>query len=416
MRAAFQNRWWVVFASVCGLLVGTGSVHVFAFGVFLKPVTQSLGIGREIFSFGLLISSVLTALGCLPLGWALDRWGVRRVLMVGIVLYALGEASFSLLSPSAGAIYLVFTVAGIFGCMGTPIPFGAVLSMWFDRQRGLAIGIAMAGVGLGVVLIPKIAGFLIGRFDWRIAYLGMAATILLLAWLPVALFVREPTAHDSAKHVDIAAADSLLPGVSVGEAIRSWRFWALTIGFFIAIIGINGTLTHIVALLTDRGVPQDQAIGALQAAGVALIAGRILAGWTLDRFFGPYVAIGFFIVPMIGIALLATNVTPLLGASLCGIGVGAEVDLMAFMVSRYFGLKSYGRIYGVMFAVFALAQGFGATIAGASYDRYHSYTPAFLLFEAALVVTCFLLAPLGPYPFPARAQKVPASRKQEVPA
>jgi predicted MFS family arabinose efflux permease len=233
----------------------------------------------------------------------------------------------------------------------------------------------------------------------------LALSVFVIAWLPVALFVREPSRSDAERHGDISIQGDL-PGMTAREAfLKSWRFWALTIAFFIAIMAINGTLTHIVALLTDRGIPLSVATGALSAAGLALIAGRIVSGWCIDRMFAPYVAIGFFVIPMVGIALLASHgggAVPLAGAILCGLGVGAEVDIMAFMVSRYFGLKAYGTIYAVMFAVFSFAQGFGASIAGWSYDRYHSYGPAFAIFEVFLVVTCVMIAPMGPYPYPKR--------------
>ncbi len=417
----FRNRWWVVFASICGLLVGAGAVHIFAFGVFLKPVTESLGIGRAEMSSGLILTSTLNALGCLPLGYMLDRWGVRRIMIPGLILYAIGCSGWALLTASPWVILATFGFAGLFGAIGSPVPYGTVLSLWFDRQRGLAIGVAMAGVGLGVALIPQLAAFLIRNFGWRAAYVGMGIAIIVIAWLPVAIFVREPKERDSARQADVAPVDQVLPGMDAAQAIKgSWRFWALTIGFFLAIVAINGTLTHTVALLTDRGIPLQEATGALSAAGIALLAGRILSGWCLDRYHGPFVAICFFLIPMVGIAILAGNLglkLSLLGAVLCGLGVGAEVDIMAFFVSRYFGLKAYGKIYGTMFAAFSFANGFGPTIAGGSFDRYHSYVPAFILFEILLVVTCLLLAPLGPYPYPVRtrapagggtARKVPA--------
>ncbi len=415
-----RNRWWVVFASICGLLVGAGAVHIFAFGVFLKPVSESLGVGRGMLSSGLIVTSTLNGLGCLPLGYLLDRWGVRRVMIPGLILYALGISGWSLLSPSPLVIYALFGFAGLFGAIGSPVPYGAVLTMWFDRQRGLAIGIAMAGVGLGVALVPKLAAALIAAFGWRFAYVGMAIAVLVLAWLPVAIFVREPTSHDRLRQADISVPEESLPGMTAMQAIAgSWRFWALTIGFFLAIIAINGTLVHMVPLLTDRGLPLRVATSALFVAGIALLFGRILSGWCLDRFFGPYVAIGFFVIPMLGIALLAgggTSPLALLGAVLCGLGVGAEVDIMAFFVSRYFGIKAYGKIYGTMFAVFAFANGFGPTIAGTSFDRFHSYLPAFALFEVMLVITCALIAPLGPYPYPPRRQAAAFGREQKVPA
>lgn len=405
MTGIFRNRWWVVFASICGLLVGAGPVNVFAFAVFLKPVTESLGIGRELFSSGLIIGSTITGIGLIPLGFLLDHYRVRRVMMLGLVLYAAGIMAYALMTPSPLHIYLAFAIAALFGPIGSPLPYGAVLSRWFDRQRGLAIGIAMAGVGLGVALVPQIAAQLIRLLGWRLAYVALGGLILLVAWVPVTLFVREPSEQDA--HVDVAI-DRDLPGPTLREVLfGSWRFWALTVGFFTAIAAINGTLTHIVALLTDRGIPLKEAVGTLSGVGVALILGRVLSGWCLDRVNGVIVAIIFFLAPITGIALLASDLggaVPFVGAALCGIGVGAEVDLMAFFVGRYFGLRAYGRIYGVMFAAFALANGVGPSIAGWSFDRFHSYTPAFAIFEAMLVLTCLLLAPLGHYPYPAREE------------
>ena len=407
MTEFFRNRWWVVFASICGLLVGAGPVNVFAFAVFLKPVTESLGVGRELFSSGLIVGSTIAGIGLIPLGFLLDHYRVRRIMMPGLVLYAAGVMGYALMTPSPLHIYLAFAIAALFGPIGSPLPYGAVLSRWFDRQRGLAIGIAMAGVGLGVALVPQIAAVLIRLLGWRLAYVALGGVILLVAWVPVTLFVREPSERDAAAHADVAVERDL-PGLTLSEALLgSWRFWVLTVAFFTAIAAINGTLTHIVALLTDRGMPLKEAVSTLSGVGVALILGRVLSGWCLDRVNGVVVAIVFFLMPMIGIALLASDLrgaAPFIGAVLCGIGVGAEVDLMAFFVGRYFGLRAYGRIYGVMFAVFALANGIGPSIAGWSFDRFHSYRPAFAIFEAMLALTCLLLAPLGHYPYPARKQ------------
>lgn len=411
MAAMFRNRWWVVAASVFGLIVGTGAINIFAFGVFLKPVTADLGVGRGYFASGLVFNSLLTSLFCPIVGSLIDRWGTRRVMMPGILLYALTTAAYSQLTAAPFTLYLIVGLAGIAGAVQTPVAYAAIISQWFDRKRGVALGVAMAGVGLGVVLIPQIAAALIAAFGWRPAYLGLGLTVFLFAFVPVALFMREPphlsVGRTAGTRALRAVSIALLPGVSFVDAVlRSWRFWALTLAFFLAVVAINGTLTNVIALLTDRGVPLQVATGALSAAGMALILGRILSGWCLDRFFGPHVAICFFLVPMLGIGLLASGaggVVPLLGAILCGLGVGAEVDLMAFFVSRYFGLRSYGKVYGTMFAFFSFGTGLGPYIGGAVYDRFHSYGPAFVIFEGALFCTCLLFMRLGPYAFPARA-------------
>ena len=418
MRSPFASRWLVVAASVCGLLVGAGPILIFASGVFLKPVSADLGIARGDLSSALLVSTFCIAVTSPFVGGLLDRFGTRRVMIPGLVLYALAVASFGLMQARPlFVIPLIFAVVGFVGAVQTPIPYAAVVTQWFDRQRGLALGIATSGVGLGVALLPPMLAMMIGAFGWRYAYLGLGIAVLVLAWLPVALFVRQPpglAAGSAAGSAQAAARDLVpgrsshradaLPGLTAAAAFRQWRFWALTIAFFLAVMAINGTLTHVIPLLTDRGIPLQQAAFVFSFAGYAIILGRILAGWCLDRFWGPHIAMFFFAVPIIGIVLLgsgATGFAPVVGAILCGAGIGAEIDLMAFFLSRYFGLKAYGKIYGVMFAVFNIGTGLGPALSGVSFDRFRSYEPIFIAYAAALVITCALFVRLGPYPYPA---------------
>jgi MFS family permease len=405
MGGIFASRWWIVFASACGLLVGTGSIMIFSFGVFIKPVTEDLGISRGHLSTALGSATWLTALACPVVGWLIDRWGTRRIMIPGVLAFALAVAGFGLMQAEpAYLVFLIFGLVGFVGGIQTPVPYAAVVSRWFDRDRGIALGVATAGVGVGVALIPQLAAFLIDRLGWRAAYFGLAISVVVLAWLPVLIFVREPSAKEAAANDVEATASPGAVGIETAAALRTWRFWALAIAFFLGVLAINGTIVHVVALLTDRGVPLQVATGALTAAGIAIIVGRIICGWCLDRYRGPYVAIFFFVVPMLGIALLESgwgNPVPLLGAALCGAGIGAEIDLMAFFVGRYFGLKAYGKIYGLMFMLFNVGTGLGPALSGRAFDIFHSYFQIFMAYEAALVVTCLLFVPLGEYAYPA---------------
>ena len=354
------------------------------------------------------------------IGWMVDRWGARRILLPGIFVFALATASYALIQASPLALtYLIFAATGFFGGVGSPIPYAAVIAEWFDRQRGLALGIGMAGVGLGVALMPQLAAGLIGAVGWRFAYVGLAFAIVLLAYPPVVLFLREPPGFAARAHrrQDPAVA-ALAPGAAVGEALRSWVFWGLSIAFLLDVVAINGTLTHIVPLLTDRGVPLGAATATLSGSGLALILGRILSGWCLDRLWGPYVAIAFFVLPMIGVASLASGaggIAPFLGAIGCGLGIGAEIDLMAFFTSRYFGLRNYAKLYGMMFGIFALGVGVGPALSGMSFDRFHSYTPAFVVFLIMLAAGCVVFLRLGPYAYPPLDQAL-ADAQEKMPA
>ena len=410
MGRSFSNRWWVVAASICGLLVGTGPINTFAFGVFLKPVTQELGIGRGVLGSALAGGFILTTIGTAILGWLLDRWGTRHVMIPGLFLCAGTVAMQATLTPNTLWIYFLLGINGLaFSCQ-TPLPYGNVVAQWFDRERGLALGLALAGVGLGVAIVPQLATFLISHFGWREGYVGLATAILIIAWLPVSIFLREPPSFvPEVKRVRLPTADATasvaIPGMLARDGFKTWRFWSFTIAFFLAVVAINGTLTQVVALLTDRGVSVSLAVSAMSASGIALILGRIFSGWCLDRFWGPIVAVVFFVLPMIGIALLmsgGSGTVPLAGAVLCGLGIGADVDLMAFFVSRYFGMKAYAKLYGVMLALFSLANGVGPALSGLSFDYFHAYTQIFFVYEILLVIACAQFLGLGPYPHPAR--------------
>ena len=365
MTGVFANRWWIVFACACGLLVGAGSILIFSFGVFLKPVTTELGITRGELSAGLGISAWFVALACPTVGWLIDRFGTRRVMIPACVVRARGRGARADAGQAPVHDLRDLLHRGLHQRRATPIPYAAVLTHWFDRERGIALGVATAGVGLGVALIPQFAALLIRHFGWRDAFTRHRCR----SFLP-----GSRLQSSCAIRRGLPSADGPQPRVrnycqefDASAALRSRTFWLLAIAFFLGVMAINGTIVHIVALLTDRGIPLQTATGALSIAGIAIIVGRMICGWCLDRYWGPYVAVCFFVLPMGGIALLGGGFAypvPLVGAALCGAGIGAEIDLMAFFISRYFGLKAYGKIYGLMFMLFNLGTGLGPALSG----------------------------------------------------
>lgn len=403
-RSILQNRWLIVVASLLAQIVGNGAINVFAFSVFLKPVSDDLHLGRAVLSSALMLCTFLTAMGCLIFGRLFDRGRFRAILLPAIALYALSVASLFFLQPSRAVVYLLFGLTGIFGAGQTPVGYSKLVSLLFDNKRGLALGIIQAGVGLGGILVPQIARILIHNFGWREAYVGLGAVIFLVAFLPVAVFVRDKPPAISQPSMQAVEQERMLSGFSASEVLRSSkRFWTLALAFFLVVVAANGPLIHAVALLTDRGLSMQLAVTALSAAGMALIAGRMLAGYCLDRFFGPYVAVCCVAGAMIGVALLGSGAAggvAIIGAILCGLGMGAEGDLLPYFVSRYFGLRSFGQIYSNVFAIFMIGVGVGPYFMGVSFDHLHSYRPMLVIFEGALLIACVLFLRLGAYPFP----------------
>jgi MFS family permease len=413
----FLNRWWVVFGAVIGLMVSGGPVNIFAFAVFLPVVTADLHIGRGTFASAVVATNWISAASGPFLGWLLDRYGARRVLLIGTVLFAIATAIQTYITASLVVIFLLFALRSLMTAGPSPVCYAFAVSKWFDRQRGLALGVALAGVGLGTSLVPPIVAHFIADYGWRFAYVGLGLVVLVFGWLSAFLFIREPDPHERAAILQLPSGE--LPGFDYFAVLRGGRFWALAFAFFLGIVALNGTLIQLVALLMDRGVPLQVATRDVAVSGIAAIFGRIASGWCVDRYHGPYVATAFFVLVMIGTLLFASGAgepVPIIGALFCGTALGAEIDLMGFFVSRYFGLKSYGKIFGTMFGIFAGSTGVGPLLSGLSFDHWHSYVPAFALYEVALVVACLIFLPLGPYPFPAHQRRAERFTAEKVPA
>ncbi|WP_028311505.1 MFS transporter [Derxia gummosa] len=396
-----HKKWWVVLGALLGLLVGNGPIMQFTFGIFLVAISKDFGWSRGATSTGLVIG--LTATGLLvPLaGRLIDRHGIRRVSLPAIWLFAAALGAMALLPPSLVLFYALYALMGVAAAGQTPLPYAKAISTWFDRRRGLALGIAMAGVGLGAALMPNVAQRLIAEGGWRLAYAGLAVLVAVIGTLAVGFLVEEaPTARGAnGQRPD-------LPGETAREALRQPVFWKLALAFFAVACAANGTIAHLVPMLVDRGLPPAVGVGALAFAGLALTVGRLIAGWLLDRVHAPVVAAAFFVLPAVGILMLLSGPTPQL-VTLCvvfiGLGLGAEVDLIAFLLSRYLGMRAFGEIYGWLFAVFMLGSGLGPALMGWSFDLQGSYVPGLAGACAALAIATALILRLGGYRYPEQA-------------
>lgn len=393
------HRWLIVAACLSGLMVGSAAINTFGFSVLLKPLSAQLGMSRGDLSFGVALSHGLTAVSCLFVGYLMDRFGIRRIMMPGILLFAVATAAYGLVPPGhASLLYLVFLVSGVATAAQQPIGYVKMVTLRFDDQRGLALGIALAGVGLGTLFMPQLATFVNHQYGLQAAFAALGCAIFIFAFLPVSLLFREPQALAASAE----RQHGILEGITLKEAMRESTFWRLNGALLLAVCAINGTLAHMVPMLTDRGLSPQQATNVLSIAGIFITVGRIAAGWCLDRFSGQKVAAFFVAAPLAGVGLLlsgATGWAPIVGGVFCGLGVGAEVDLIAFFLSRYFGVRSMATLFGVAAAVLALATAVGPYIMGRVFDTVGTYSPALISFEVLLLGALLLFATLGPYRF-----------------
>jgi MFS family permease len=383
------------------LIVVNGSICVFSFGVFIKPLETEFGWDRASISFGLTLCALCSALSLPIAGSLMDKFGVRPVMLTSIILFAVNVAAIALSNVLAVFILLV-AATGITGVGQGPTGYIKSISSYFDKQRGLAIGIAVSGTGIGTALLPQYAQWLITNMGWRMAYVGLAVVLVVIAVPSVLLFVREPEDSPITRARKAGSGAAVLPGLSAREAVMSRTFWFLVLPTILVAIVVNGSLVHVVSLLTDRGWSPEAAAGIMVWAGLASLAGRVVVGLLLDRVFAPYVAILSFLVALAGVYLLASGTNPTLGVIGIGITTGAEIDIIGYMTSRYFGLRRFGQLYGYLFGVFLIGTGIGPAVMGAVQTRLHSYDPAFYAFGIMLALAMFSMLFLGRYAYPVR--------------
>jgi predicted MFS family arabinose efflux permease len=235
---------------------------------------------------------------------------------------------------------------------------------------------------------------LIDGYGWRTAYLVLGALVLLFGLPLTALFVRENPAARS-------TAESTVEGFTVAQGIRSRAFWILLATLFLGSISVNGAITHLSPLLTDRGIPAQHAALVASGLGLASFAGRLLTGLLLDRFFGPLVGLCMLGATAAGIlALSSAGSVPiaLVAAVLIGFGLGAEADITPYLLTRYFGLRSFSTLYGFTWSVYAVAGAIGPLLMGKAFDGTGSYTLLLVALSCGTFLSALLYLALPRYP------------------
>jgi MFS family permease len=384
--------WRVVLASSLGVMVGFGSLFVYTFSIFMKPLGAEFGWGREAISRGFGFAALSMAF-CSPiLGHLLDRYGPRRVILPCSLVYGSCIASLALLRPHLWQFYTICILLGLVGNGAAHLAFSRAISSWFHRRLGLALAMVMAGAGLGSMILPFVAQTIIGRAGWRAAYFSLGALALVIGLPMTWRFIHEraPGHHDS--------NPTLHTGPTWQQGLRAYPFWIIIAVLVVNSVAMNGTVTHLVALLTDRGItPGGAALSASLLGGSSLL-GRVVVGWVLDRLFGARVAFTVFLISAVGILVLAranTMATGCMAAALIGVGAGGEADVTPYLLTQYFGLRAFSTLYGITWTFYAIAGAIGPVILGRAFDSTGSYTALLTLLAIVMALAggLFLLLP-----------------------
>ncbi|MGA2051203.1 MAG: MFS transporter [Terracidiphilus sp.] len=387
--------WKIVLAGFLGVMVSFAAIVPYTFGLFLKPLTASFGWHREATSAGFSIAALTVAAASPGLGFLLDRFRPRSIVLPCIVVFSAAYASLALLTPHLLHFYLIFFVIGLVGNGTAYIGYSRAISTWFNRRRGFALSIMLAGSALGAMVLPVLAQDVITHLGWRAAYLTLGVLAFAVGFPLTAAFVRErPVAHQDRN----VSTDF---GEPVAKALATPAFWIIAATVCLYAISVNGAIAHLSALLTDRGISASGAAWSVSIIGATSLVGRLLTGLFLDRFFGPRVSQVMLLMTVLGIVLLsvANSLTAgLLAAGLIGFSMGSEGDITPYLLGRYFGLKRFSTLYALTWTTYAVGGATGPIFVGRVFDTLGSYRPITIqLLALPAFIPCLLMFALPRY-------------------
>ncbi|MEQ5807825.1 MFS transporter [Alteromonas sp. NFXS44] len=409
MRAAFGC--WVAFLLGPNVMVAATNAN------FMDALIKDFGASYSEVSGAIAIAPLVVAFLVPIAGQLIDRFGARRVLIPGVMIFA---GAFLAMSQviSIWQYALLQIVLSVGASLNSSVGYAKVVSSWFDRNRGLVLGTCVAfGAGIGQMSMPKISQWLIDTYGWRGGYQGISLIIFAVALPLIFIFVRQPkgvkqTPLDHNKASDV----KVLPGLSVPESLKTLSFYQVFFAIMFASMTLIGTLSHARILFEEHGFSANIATTAISLSFAGVLIGEFSSGFLVDRFPTPRIILPYFCIALLGVLISHTTsgseALLMLGCLMMGMGLGGEIGQNAYMISRYFGLKSFGTLYGLTFGASNLGIAIGIFMMGKVHDLTGSYDVMVYIFGTTMTISVLCIATLGKFRFLLK----PEPAKEEQPA
>jgi MFS family permease len=372
--------WIVVIAVMITLAIASGGR--FLFGIVLKPVSEEFGWGRAELALAVTISVVALSVLQPVVGWLVDRYGSRRILIAGVVTTAVAMIPMTRVT-SLWQIYVFYGLLAAFGFAATsPVNTTALVNGWFEKRRGLALSMATSGAAYGQLLVVPVATVIMLGWGWRATYLVISAALFVLVLPLVFFFIRDSPSRQAALATRGKGTESA-PRVTVKQAMRTLPYWQLSFGMFVCGFTMGFTSVHMIPYLTDmpdhaHHTMQTTASLALAVVGGCSILGAIVIGFLSDRKgHREMLAMTYFLRGMAFLVLIAVgSFIPgiFLGAVILGISWTSTTPLASAISADIYGRASLGTIFGFIFTAMNVGSGFGAWLAGLDRDIFGNYT------------------------------------------
>ncbi|HEY4065575.1 MAG TPA: MFS transporter [Burkholderiaceae bacterium] len=403
-RSTIFPGWRVVVGSGFGIAFGSAIFASAAFSQLANAWGHSFGWSQPELTKAATIFLLLQTLTYPVFGWLLDRWGSRQVASASIVLFAVALLALSRIENSLTQLYAAFALIGLVSAGTNVVSYARAISLWFNRKRGLALGLAASSQAIGAVIVPLLTAAIIAGSGWSSAVLTYAA-IQLVVCLPLvwSLVRNSPVPYGlRADGVQAAGAvtDQVLVGPTRGAIIRSPTFWKLAVCFMVMGLTAYAILINVVFILNQTAGLSPAEVAKVQSiAGAAVLLGRIGFGWLLDRLHGPWVGVILVVVSALGIAIYAgAPGIVIVGGLLLGCSIGGESDLMPYLASRYFGTRSLSSVFGWFLSLFFVGAAIGPVAFASIAAAQHSVAFPMYLLVALQIVPVLVFLTLGRYP------------------
>jgi nitrate/nitrite transporter NarK len=392
------RRWLVLLGCFIGMALSTPAILMQPLGLFLKSMTAEFGWSRTTFS-GVVAMASLANIIILPIaGYLVDRFGPRKIIVVGVVLGCASYAALSLANSYAQLIVLIMLAVAA-GNLASYPAFMSLAQRWFDKRLGFALAITSTGLAVGVAIFTFLISQTIALSGWRAAFVTVGAVALVIGLLNVLLLVRDNDGRTAGESRADAAVANVDGSETLGVALKTSDFWLYTGAFTLIIFGVVGCNFHLPALLSDRGASPGLIATVVAVGAAGSLFGRLVTGILLDRYAVMRVASVFFAGQAIGFLLLLGGLQWALPASfLLGAVQGAEVDVMGYVVARRFGRSAYARIFGTCFGITLVGAMIGPLAMARIFDRTGSYDLGLMLLPVLPLVALLLLWRVRPLP------------------
>lgn len=399
-RSEFALGWKPLAAALVGVACGASPIPFNVLPLVLGPVHAEFGWDFAQIAAGVTVFGLIASLLAPVFGGLADRYGVRPVALASLGAFSAVFAAMYFVPPSLTGWYVFWALVGIVGIGSTPVTWSRAISMWFSKNRGIALGIMLLGTSISALVVPRIAQAAIGAWGWRAAF-PAAALLPLLVAIPLGLlWFREPRPEE--RPAGVQDASGRLTGLTLREAAGGYRFWVLLASILIIAFAYGGAHIHMAQIVALHGFSPETAASVLGVVALGILAGRVIVGLLFDRYWAPGVAFPALLLPALACWLLmgtsATLGVVMLGGFLLGFAAGAESDVIAFLAARYFGMAHYGKIYGALYMPFGIGSAISPILYGRVRDVTGSYDPMLMAAMAMFAIGGALLLTLGRYP------------------